>query len=132
MEIKTLGNITLISASEGKYLHKIGSDVYFKKGNMLPNQTIDDYEEVDEIPKYTTEEYKTKVKELVREKYDVEEELAIRRKAFNTLLTPSTLSEDKIESVMAEYTEYNTYVEECKVKAVELLNNKEDGEEIIN
>lgn len=129
MNTTQLNNITLLSADESKYIHKIGTEMYCKKVTMLPSETIEMYEEVNEIPKFTKSEYEDKVKELIKERYTIEDELAIQRKAFNAMITPTTLSEDSSESIMDEFTEYNTFVEECKVKAVEILNNKTNGEE---
>lgn len=37
--------------STDKYLHRIGTDVYFKRCFMLPTDSEKDFEEVDEIPK---------------------------------------------------------------------------------
>lgn len=128
MEIKQVGTINILSADEGMYIHRIDSEIYGSKITMLPSDTLDMFEEVRELPKFTKSEYENKVKELIKEKYSVEEELAIQRKAFNTLLSPMTLSEDKAESVMDEYNEYNLFVEDCKVRAVEILNTKEDSE----
>lgn len=36
--------------STDKYLHRIGTDVYFKRCFMLPTDGEKDFEEVDEIP----------------------------------------------------------------------------------
>lgn len=128
MNTTQLNNITLLSADEGKYIHKIGTEMYCKKVTMLPSETIEMYEEVNEIPKFTKSEYEDKVKELIKERYTIEDELAIQRKAFNAMITSTTLSEDSSESIMDEYNEYNLFVEDCKVRAVEILNTKEDSE----
>lgn len=37
--------------STDKYLHRIGTDVYFKRCFMLPADSEKDFEEVDEMPK---------------------------------------------------------------------------------
>lgn len=37
--------------STDKYLHRIGTDVYFKRCFMLPTDSEKYFEEVDEIPK---------------------------------------------------------------------------------
>lgn len=132
MNIKNLSsNVSILSADEDKYLHKIGTEIYGKKITMLPVDTLDMYEEVDELPKFTKAEYEDKVRELIKEKYSIEDELAIQRKAFNAMFTPTTLSEDDSTNIMSEFTEYNAFVEECKVKAVEILNNRTNGEEVL-
>lgn len=122
---RKIKNLTEIFSDSG-YIHKIGTENYFKKGVI--NDSIDNYEEVSELPKFTEEEYKIKVRELIAERYDIKEELAIQRKAFNTLKSP--LSENA-ERYLDEYNTYNSFVEECKVKAIEFLNNKSNGEEIL-
>lgn len=37
--------------STDKYLHRLGTEVYFKRCFMLPTDKKEDFEEVDEIPK---------------------------------------------------------------------------------
>lgn len=107
----------------GKTIHRIGSDAYGSKITLLPGDTADSFEEVDEVPRYTKAEYDAKVAELVRRRYTDSEEFALQRKMLNTLLSPATLSEDVAESAADEYAAYNAYVESCKTKAVEILNN---------
>ena len=104
-----------VFSDSGKYIHRKGTDSYFKRSFILPSQTIEDFEEVDEIPPFTKSEYDAKVAELVREKYTESEEFAIQRKAINEAFSPSTASADS--SAMTEYREYNSFVEECKQKA---------------
>lgn len=111
--IKTENN--QIFSDSGKFIHRLGSDTYFRKGMILPSQRIDEFEEVDEIPAYTKVQYDEMVAKLVREKYSESEEFAIQRKAINEAFSPSPLTSDSI--AMAEYREYNSFVEECKVKA---------------
>lgn len=126
MITKNIGNLIELSSESG-YIHKIGTETYFKKGIIFPTDTEDMFEEVNELPKYTRQEYEDKVKELIKCKYSIEDELAIQRKAFNATITPSTLSEDNINAIIDEFTEYSSFVESCKVRAVEILNNKENG-----
>ncbi len=45
-----------IIASEGKYIRRIGTDSYFKKGIVLSGETLSSFEEVDSIPPQKTEE----------------------------------------------------------------------------
>lgn len=104
-----------IFSDSGKLIHRVGSDIYFRKGMILPSQSIDDYEEVDEIPPFTKAQYDGMVAKLVRERYTESEEFAIQRKAINATFSPSAISEDNV--VMSEYREYNEFVEECKQKA---------------
>ena len=103
-----------ISAGSG-YIHKIGTDTYFKTGTMHPTDSIDDFEEVDEIPPYTKAEYEAKVAEMVRERYSASEEFALQRKAINAVSSPAVTDADG--PAMAEYEAYNAYVEQCKQQA---------------
>lgn len=115
IQTRQIGNLTEISVTDG-YLHKIGTDTYVKKCILLPNLSVEDYEEVDSIPPYTKDEYDKKVAELVRERYSADEEFAIQRKMMNTMLSPTAISEDA-NTAAKEYREYNNFVNECKQKA---------------
>lgn len=125
MEQKKIGNLTKLTATDG-LIHKIGTEVYAKSIILLPSDTMEMYEEVAEQPPYTKEQYDEKVAQFVREKYSGSEEFAIQRKAINAAFSPSTASKDS--SAMTEYAEYNSFVEECKVKAKnpELYKSEED------
>lgn len=101
-----------IYSDENKYIHRIDSETYFKRAMVLPKDTIDMYEEVDELPKYTEAEYKEKVRELIKERYTIEDEIALVNN-----------KEDGKASHLKEYNEYLTYRNECKVRAKELLEN---------
>ena len=102
-----------IYSTEGKMVHKFGTDLYFKRAIAKSTDNVDMYEEVEEMPKYTNKEYSDKVDELVREKYSISQELAILRQR---------------DEKVSEYEEYYRYAEECKVKAKEILNNRENEE----
>lgn len=130
MKTKQISNLTQLSADKG-YIHIIGTDTYVKSIIMLPSQTLEDFEEVDEIPPFTKSEYDAKVAELVREKYTESEEFAVQRKMMN-LLMPTAMSnhsEEQANSIMAEYNEYNSFVEKCKEKAKnpELYKTEDNG-----
>ena len=60
---------------------------------------------------YSNITYDNLVNELVRERYSVSAEFAILRKAIN--------------GITDEYTTYNTYVEECKIKAKQFIAERE-------
>ncbi len=102
-------------SSEHGYIHKKSTDKYFKKGVMLPNDSLDDFEEVDERPPYTKAQYDAKVAEMVRERYSASEEFAMQRKAINAVSSPAVTDAD--DSAMEEYEAYNAYVEQCKQRA---------------
>ena len=97
----------------GKYIHRLGTETYFKRATILKNDSIDMFEEVDEIPKYTEDEYVKKVRELIAEKYSIEDELALHRKYLTQ------------KSRDGEFEEYNLFVEDCKIRAKEILNEKD-------
>ena len=88
-----------VYSDAGKYVHRIGSDVYFTRATIRKGDTADMYEEVDEIPKYTEDEYKAKVEEKIRERYSISDELAILRQR---------------DTKPDEYEAYYSYAEECK------------------
>lgn len=93
-----LTNIEVYSDA-GKYVHRIGSDVYFVRSTIRKGDTADMYEEVDDVPKYTEAEYKAKVEEKIRERYTISDEFAILRQR---------------DTKPEEYDAYYAYAEECK------------------
>lgn len=97
-----------VFSDKEKYVHRVGTETYFKKGMVLPTDTEDNFEEVDEMPKYTRQQYVEKVRELIKEKYTIEDEIALYR-------------QKDVKS--GEFAEYNEYCEECKIRAKEILNN---------
>lgn len=107
-----------VYSTEGKYIRRVGTDTYFKRGTLLPTDMASDFEEVDEIPSYTKEEYDNKVAELVRTKYSESEEFAIQRKAINAAFSANRES-------LEEYAAYNAFVEECKQQAKTILSQND-------
>lgn len=97
--MKTIGKE--IVAAEGKWLHRIGTEAYFQRAIMGKNGTAD-FEEVDEVPKYTDAEYSERVNALIRERYSDSEELSILRQR-----------DDK----PSQFAEYFAFCEECKKRA---------------
>lgn len=97
-----------------KYIHRKDSDSYFKRGTTLPSDTLDTFEEVDELPKYTAEEYEQRVNELIRLEYTESQEFSLLRQ-----------KEDKME----EYAEYYAYCEQCKLRAKMELSERTTTEE---
>lgn len=98
-------NMTELVADNG-YIHKIGTETYFKKGVVY--DSVDNYEEVDEMPKYTEAEYNAKVAELIHERYDTDKETAL----INNMLV-----EHPTQNHREEYAEYQAYRAECKDRA---------------
>lgn len=105
-----------IVAADGKWLHRIGTEAYFKRAIMGKNGTAD-IEEVDEVPKYTDAEYSERVNALIRERYSESAELSILRQR---------------DAKQAQYEEYYAYCEDCKKRAKAELSartNEEKGGE---
>lgn len=84
-----------------KHYSVIHSQELQKDGTYLVNYT-----------RYNFDTYEQLVNRLVKEKYSDSEEFAILRKAI------SNPNND-------EYLIYNTYVEDCKVRAREFVNERE-------
>ena len=101
-----------IVAAEGKWLHRIGTEAYFKRA-IMGNDGTADFEEVDEVPKYTDAEYSERVNALIRERYDESRELSILRQR---------------DEKPTEFAEYYTYCEECKSRAKAELSARTDEE----
>ena len=99
-----------ITSTEGKYVHRLGTDVYFKRATKLPTDTPEMFEEADSIPEPTGLDYKEKVVEKVRRKYTVDDELAILRQR---------------DTKPEEYQAYYDYVEAVKAEVKANNQNKE-------
>lgn len=99
-----------IVAAEGKWLHRIGTEAYFKRAIVGANGA-DDFEEVEDVPKYTDAEYSERVNALIRERYDESAELSILRQR-----------DEKPERFAAYYA----FCEECKVRAKAELTARAD------
>ena len=98
-----MGYLTKLTATEG-YLHLNGTSTYCRSTVMLPSQTLDDYEEVAELPAPVDTDYPNRVERLLRERYTLSEELAVQRQR---------------ESKPEEFAAYFAYAEECKRRAKE-------------
>lgn len=96
-----------VFSSEGKHIHRKGSECYYLRATVLKSDTVDDFEEVDSLPAYTEEQYKEKVRHFIAQRYCIEDELAIHRQR-----------EQKPE----QWARYDAFCEECKVKAREELS----------
>ncbi len=101
LQVKDKDGFKEIIATKG-YVHRMGTNVYAKACMMLETDTADDFEETAERPEYVPSGYEDEVVRLVRQRYDVEAELAILRQR-----------DEKTD----EFGEYYAYVEECKVRA---------------
>lgn len=123
--VKINNKMVSLEASEGMSLRRKGSNDtnIISKAAVLKDNT-DEWEEVsiEELEQAVKEQeqeakYKERVEALIREKYSQGDEDAIKRKMLASLVDTNTLSEGQIENILAEFKEYNTYAEECKIKA---------------
>lgn len=110
-------NMWALDADAGHILHRIGSKDYTE----IRHTIVKDHEEWEEIavadiPPYTEAEYKAKVEELIRERYSASDEFAL----INNVMSEAT------EKRQNEYAEYQTYREECKRRAKELLTTESE------
>ena len=103
IQTRQIGQLTQLTASEG-YIHLLGSDSYAKSIVMLPTQSIDDYEEVAELPPPPDTEYPKRVETLIRSRYTLDDELAILRQR---------------DTKPREFEAYYAYAEQCKQQAKE-------------
>ena len=104
---KLTSGLIKLTATAG-LIHKIGTDTYVKSVIMLPDDTLDMYQEVPENPAYTKEQYDAKVADLTHERYSPDEE---------TSLINNMLEEHSTEEHIAEYRTYQAYRAECKQRA---------------
>lgn len=108
IKIQKIKNDIIILTSDSGIIHKIGTDAYYPSFIMLPSETINMYEEVDEKPAYTQQQYNAKVEELIAEKYSHNQE---------TSLINNFLETNPSQTHIDEYYEYQSFRLECKQKA---------------
>lgn len=126
-----------LSCTEEYYLHRKGSEEYPACRRLqVKADEVDDFEEIliADIPPYTKAQYKALVVELIRERYDIDKEfeiqrelLEILRKLLDTLLNPQPMTleaTDPTPGIIADFNAYNAYVEECKLRAREMLDGR--------
>lgn len=141
MEIKQLNNGRIEISTDGAHvIRKIGdSNPTDVRRRRIAADELDRWEEVavDDMRPYSDEQYNVMVAELVAERYPLTEENAITRKLLFKLLHPeaSTLDESgedtELPKEVAQFEAYNTYVEECKLRAknTELYVEAEQSDE---
>lgn len=105
-----------VYSDQDKYIRRVGSETYFKRSMVLPSDTLEDFEEIDELPKYTKAQYDEMVAKLIREKYSQDEENAIKSKVLATMI-PNELSEEDSAKYLEQFRQFNEFREECKIKA---------------
>lgn len=87
---------------------------------------LDKYEEApkEDILPYTKEQYDEKVRELIRQHYDVDKEFEVLHDTLNALVNPAPISdEDTDNTILQKYTAYDVCIKKCKAEAKELLSN---------
>ena len=128
-----------LSCTEEYYLHRKGSELYPACRRLhVKADEVDDWEEIliADIPPYTKAQYRALVVELIRERYDFDKEfeiqrelLEILRELLDTLLNPQPMTLEATDpeattptpGIIADFNAYNAYVEECKLRAKEML-----------
>lgn len=94
------------TSTDGKWVRNKITGAVAKRQGCLPSMSADDFEELDEKPAYTEEQYAERVEALIAEKYSTGRELALLRQK---------------ETKPEEWEEYNAFAEACKVRAREEL-----------
>lgn len=107
-----------VYSDSGKFVHRLGTESYFKRSTLLPGDTAGNFEEVDEVPEETGTNYNEEVNSMIRQRYSLSEELAILRQR---------------DSKPDEFEAYNEYAEYCKVEVkrrmIEERSSPGDGDE---
>lgn len=107
-----------VYSDSGKFVHRLGTESYFKRSTLLPGDTVGKFEEVDEIPEETGTDYNEEVNGMIRQRYPLSEELAILRQR---------------DSKPDEFETYNEYAEYCKVEVKRRMAEEQpspgDGDE---
>lgn len=91
-----------VFSTEGKHIHRPGSDVYFRRGTVAAGDTPADFEEVDQVPQYTKAQYNAEVERLIALRYTTGQEIQFAREQ---------------QAAGKKYADYLAYVEECKQTA---------------
>lgn len=96
-----------LDTDSGHILHRKGSDDHTEIRHTMVKDP-DAWEEiaVADIPPYTKAEYKAKIVELIRQRYDQDDENGILRQR---------------DTKPDEFAEYDAYVEQCKAEARQSL-----------
>ena len=95
-----------VYSDSDKYVHRLGTESYFKRSTLLPGDTVEKFEEVDAIPEETGTSYNEEVNSMIRQRYSLSEELAILRQR---------------DTKPEEFAVYNEYAEECKSKVKAMM-----------
>ena len=96
-----------VYSDSDKFVHRLGTESYFKRSTLLPGDTADKFEEVDAIPEQPSFDYNEEVNSMIRQRYSLSEELAILRQR---------------DTKPEEFAVYNEYAEQCKAKVKAMMN----------
>lgn len=102
-----------VYSDSDKYVHRLGTESYFKRSTLLPGDTVEKFEEVDAIPDQSIN-YNEEVNSMIRQRYSLSEELAILRQR---------------DTKPDEFEAYNEYAEYCKVY---VKNRKHENNDTFN
>lgn len=102
-----------VYSDSDKYVHRLGTESYFKRSTLLPGDTVEKFEEVNAIPDQSID-YNDEVNNMIRQRYSLSEELAILRQR---------------DTKPEEFEVYNEYAEYCKV---EVKNRKHENNDTFN
>lgn len=89
-----------VYSDSDKFVHRLGTESYFKRSTLLLGDTVEKFEEVDAIPDQSIN-YNEEVNSMIRQRYSLSEELAILRQR---------------DTKPEEFAAYNEYAEECKAE----------------
>lgn len=123
---KRNGLVELSVSDEANILHRVGSAEYPEiRRATVRAEDASAWEEI-ELPAFTKAEYDAKVAELIRERYTASEEFAVHRKVVSALLRPEAVAvnADGVPIAVVEFNAYNTYAEQCKAEAKQLLTKQ--------
>lgn len=96
-----------VYSDSDKFVHRLGTESYFKRSTLLPGDTADKFEEVDAVPEQPSFDYNEEVNSMIRQRYSLSEELAILRQR---------------DTKPGEFAVYNEYAEGCKAKVKAMVN----------
>lgn len=113
----------------GFILHRIGSEEYPEiRRTRVPAADAGNWEEiaVADMPPYTKAQYRAKVVELIRERYDANKEFELQRQLLEALLNPEAATLDETgeatqPAAVTDFRRYSDYVQQCKERAAEIL-----------
>lgn len=108
-KVQKTNNLVELSTDKEHILHRIGSEDYNVIRKIMTSNP-DEWEEiaVTDIPPYTKSEYDKKVAELIHARYDADKEMS---------LINNMMEAEPTEVHKAEYSAYQAYRAECKLKA---------------